>query len=77
MNPRVHNTAMEICFIRADFRAKMSPGVATRHAGSVRHVVGFGIEETAGDFRRSPFLAEQSHLLGFEHNRSGLTSTSR
>ncbi len=35
----------------------MSPRVATRHAGSVRHVGDFGIEEITGLFSQSPFLA--------------------
>ena len=47
---RVDNTAMKICFGRAIVGAEMSPKVATRHAESVRHVGGFGIEEIAGLF---------------------------
>ena len=45
---RVDNTAMKICFGRAIVGAEMSPKVATRHAESVRHVGGFGIEKVPG-----------------------------
>jgi hypothetical protein len=44
----------------------MSPGVATRHAESVRHVEGFGIEEIPGlfseesDARRTRLLIQRN-----------------
>ena len=52
MNPRIHNTAMKICFGQPIVGAEMSPGVATRHAESVRHVGASASRRLRGYFRR-------------------------
>ena len=53
----LHHTAMKICFGRPVVGAEMSPGVATRHAESVRHVGAAASRRFRCHFRRSPLRA--------------------
>ena len=55
MNRRIHNSAMKIRFSRPIVGAEMSPGVATRHAESVRHVGASATRRFRASFRKSPF----------------------
>ena len=69
----IHNTAMKIRFSQPIFAAQMSPRVATRHAEAYATSEAFGIEESAGYFRKRLIPIQLPRLLG---NRLGVRQES-